>query len=706
MTPQQQQALAQLLRGTGGGLLSSALTNNTGGQLMPTNLEDGGFIPPTPEADDAETQAPQTFTFAAGIETGDRAADSSFYGQTSEAQTVTSDDLRNYFESDGAQMLNRAFGGDFDKYLAYMTEREQLIQDGEYDVGSWGDSSSLSEDERDILDDDMDVWVGEDDEGNIDAELFAQRLSDQKAAYNNWINSDANEALLEKYGINGSMADGSGDIYRFNGSSYSRTQKADSLGASGIFKFAMAITVGAMAGTGASSALNAIMGSAGSAASGAAIGSAISQGIATGEVDLRDVLVAAATAGIGEYLTSYLQEAGVLSNAEEQANRYLEIADQYAQNPAFGTSSTAYQAAMENYNRLTQGLEAASNSSNILNWASEAGWLAGSLENLQENSEEMPEIEWQDVSENPDLTVQIPDYRAILEETEGGGGGDDSGTGEPSEDGDFEDPNDSTIDEDDPFEEDSGVDEEDDDTDMVGRQIYEAILNEQDPDVQDSLIGEWERYTEQTWDDAYFEESPYEELTEEDATPEIVGYYIDPMENTLRIVYEGDNISGRGTLYGTPEEAWESFEQNPPEDDGRDPTTIPTLPDPTDDTGDYDGGSGGNNGGGGDTGGGDDDGGSGDGDGDGNGSGDGDGNGSGDGDGEGDGDGDGDDDGGGFPTPPPMGGAGRPFQGFNSGISWQNPGLLNVPQYNPTDATGQLSNMLGRLKQKRGMFNR
>ena len=48
-------------------------------------------------------------------------------------------------------MLKRAFG-DFDNYLAYMTEREQLIQSGDYDVGNWDEATgSLTEDELMIL---------------------------------------------------------------------------------------------------------------------------------------------------------------------------------------------------------------------------------------------------------------------------------------------------------------------------------------------------------------------------------------------------------------------------------------------------------------------------------------------------------------------------------------------------------------------------
>ena len=82
-------------------------------------------------------------------EKGD-ASPTSLYGSR-EAEQVTEAELREYFEGDTVNRLPEVFGT-FDNYLAYMTEREQLIQSGDYDVGNWDEyTGSLSEDDLMIL---------------------------------------------------------------------------------------------------------------------------------------------------------------------------------------------------------------------------------------------------------------------------------------------------------------------------------------------------------------------------------------------------------------------------------------------------------------------------------------------------------------------------------------------------------------------------
>ena len=71
---------------------------------------------------------PTTFTFFEGAERGD-ASPTSLYGSR-EAEQVTEAELRAYFEGDTVNRLPEVFGT-FDNYLAYMTEREQLIQSGD-----------------------------------------------------------------------------------------------------------------------------------------------------------------------------------------------------------------------------------------------------------------------------------------------------------------------------------------------------------------------------------------------------------------------------------------------------------------------------------------------------------------------------------------------------------------------------------------------
>ena len=80
---------------------------------------------PTP-APAPETPAEMTFTFVEGRERGG-AQQNYLYGQEGEVQQLTVSELRDYFESDKVNRLPEVFGT-FDNYLAYMTEREQLIQ--------------------------------------------------------------------------------------------------------------------------------------------------------------------------------------------------------------------------------------------------------------------------------------------------------------------------------------------------------------------------------------------------------------------------------------------------------------------------------------------------------------------------------------------------------------------------------------------------
>ena len=111
----------------------------------------------TPSTSTAQPKAEMTFTFVKGKERGD-AAQTYLYGQTGEVQQVTVDELRDYFESDEVNRLPEVFGT-FDNYLAYMTEREQMIQSGDYDTGNWSEYTGLSEEDELILDPDFDLSV-------------------------------------------------------------------------------------------------------------------------------------------------------------------------------------------------------------------------------------------------------------------------------------------------------------------------------------------------------------------------------------------------------------------------------------------------------------------------------------------------------------------------------------------------------------------
>jgi hypothetical protein len=260
---------------TGGGMLSGTSTTSNS----------------TPEGATANTStAPQTFTFIEGKERGG-AAQGYLYGQQAEPRQVTAAELEAYFsDPEQTNRLPEVFGT-FDNYLAYMTEREQLLQSGGLTVGDWSSSTGLTAEEEFIRDGDNDVWVPETDDANYGAQIERDVLSSQQGAYENWINSDANQALLQKYGVHATTYSGSGDKFRWNGSAYVKVQDEDHAGFTDFVKMGMMIGLGAMsAGALSAAGLGTVTSS--------TLSSAITQAVSTGSIDPAQLLQSAATAGL------------------------------------------------------------------------------------------------------------------------------------------------------------------------------------------------------------------------------------------------------------------------------------------------------------------------------------------------------------------------------------------------------------------------
>ena len=133
----------------------------TTGGVKGAPIKQAPIVAPTPESAPTpapETPAEMTFTFVEGRERGN-AAQNYLYGQEGEVQQLTVSELRDYFESDKVNRLPEVFGT-FDNYLAYMTEREQLIQSGDYDTGNWSEADAgFSEDQEMILEGDADLTI-------------------------------------------------------------------------------------------------------------------------------------------------------------------------------------------------------------------------------------------------------------------------------------------------------------------------------------------------------------------------------------------------------------------------------------------------------------------------------------------------------------------------------------------------------------------
>ena len=250
----------------------------------------------------------------------------------------TAEELREEYEGDA--YLESVFGT-FDNYLGYMTEASDML--GRQDwwtaegVDKRGTGDKIRED-------------GQEDLGRNSAQQTATddlRQSDSSArnsGYQQWLMSDENQALMEKYGIEQKFTDEKGDKYTWTGNGYMRTYVNNEarLGASDIAKSVLAATVAYGTGVGAAGLLGgggAAAGAAGSApisvgtptyvaagqaattgssiasslasatgltagtistAGGAMVGSSIGQLMLTGEIDPTKVLVSGITAGILE----------------------------------------------------------------------------------------------------------------------------------------------------------------------------------------------------------------------------------------------------------------------------------------------------------------------------------------------------------------------------------------------------------------------
>ena len=367
---------------------------------LPETKESASAPAPAPEPAPAE----MTFTFVEGKERGD-AAQNYLYGQEGEVQQLTVSELRDYFESDKVNRLPEVFGT-FDNYLAYMTEREQLIQSGDYDVGSWSEADTgFSEDQEMILEGDADLTIDPSDPGQNLENLRRQQTSTQQGAYNNWINSEANQALLQKYGVNPVVYSDSGDKFAWNGSAYVKVVDESGAGAGDFVKIGLAIAAGVATGGAASSALSSALGATGSAAVGAGLGSAVSQGIATGEVDLEKALIAAVTAGIGAEFTEFLEDQGVLSSTEEAIARAEDSI-------SLLTPGTArYEEAIKQLDILRGSLEAVNTtlegSDLIINLAGGVDNAISLLSEIENNVEEFSR-------ENEDAAWQAPDVKDVI----------------------------------------------------------------------------------------------------------------------------------------------------------------------------------------------------------------------------------------------------------------------------------------------------
>jgi len=286
--------------------------------------------PDTETSDDSGSE--RTYTFYEGNETVESGADGISYLWNQEGyREATEDDLRAYF--DQATNLQDTFG-DFDTYLQYMNERQDLIDSGQYDPGSWGavvDTGGLS------YQDPYGNYIDPNDYNNLSPNDFMSKYGLDKSeveviqvdttkgrqdAYNEWLNSEAVQALNSKYGISNLLQTDDGREYQWNGSGWVKTKERETLDFGGIAKLAAAAGFGALVGPALGGAIGSALGlgSTSISALGGAISSALQQVALGQEFSFEDVLKSAGLSAVASLAVEELTE--LLSDS--QINEFFE----------------------------------------------------------------------------------------------------------------------------------------------------------------------------------------------------------------------------------------------------------------------------------------------------------------------------------------------------------------------------------------------
>ena len=184
---------------------------------------------------------------------------------------------------------------DWENYWGYLTERQDLIDDGVL-----SDGTSVTQAQRQAKKEAIQAAGGLKASGGAKGAGKGTEqitLAARQDAFNNMINDPAQVELMEKYGLSMSFQNDDGDTFRWNGSSYTKTDKV--AGPNWGLLIGAAMT-GYIMGPQIAGAAGFSGGVAGGAASSAA-GSIISQGIATGSVDFGQVATAGVLGGIGGF---------------------------------------------------------------------------------------------------------------------------------------------------------------------------------------------------------------------------------------------------------------------------------------------------------------------------------------------------------------------------------------------------------------------
>ena len=323
-----------------------------------------------------------------------------------EVKQLDANGLKTEFNASDNDELRAAFGT-FDNYLNYMTERQGLIDSGAYTVdwfnveqqptaGSIRDTEDLNR--AGLLANPVESYAAE------------------RQAYNQWQNSPENQQLMAKYGLDKPMVNQDGDQYVWNGSSYVKTMKVDDhLGVGDYLKVAAAVGASVLLGPQLTAALTPTLGSAGAAAASAGIMNSASQLALTGNVDLKDAITSAATAGLSNAAMTAFKNSGIVDAAASMesvgAAEQLQAAQNYLDTGVI--SQSTYDKFINTFNQTQEAINTAQTAGAAIDNTLSVLDVINTTNNYIDILENDKNVVWQDPNISDvlgDVQVQVPDY--------------------------------------------------------------------------------------------------------------------------------------------------------------------------------------------------------------------------------------------------------------------------------------------------------
>jgi hypothetical protein len=240
------------------------------------------------------------------------------------AERLTGQEIVDRFENN--YEINEAFGS-VENFVNYLGEFTDLVE-ANPELQFWNAEADIPQALINQATEDYS------DGGSLrqSAQASVERLKDEarEDAFNKLYSNPEYSSLLSEYGIPVSLQNKDGDGRVFIGGGYNETSEVDDqMSAGDYLKTAAAVGAGFLVGPAIASALAPALGATGAAAAAGGIVNSATQLALTGGLDMEQALLSAATAGVGQELTSALQQSGALDavGAAENASDLQSIVD-------------------------------------------------------------------------------------------------------------------------------------------------------------------------------------------------------------------------------------------------------------------------------------------------------------------------------------------------------------------------------------------